>query len=159
MRMRIQDSESGFLLERKPATSSDVSFARHIHHAAYLDVVVRQFGQWNAEMQNKFFEEDWASGPSDIIMYNGICCGYSRIDVRADYSVVCELVILPEFQRKGIGTAILRQVISEAEQRGIPVKIGALKENRALELYRRLGFRDVDSSSTHIGLEYRPIGS
>jgi len=155
---KIDNGGSCLVLQRRPATSSDFDFARRAHHAAYHDVVVRQFGQWSDEVQDRFFNEDWASGPSDMIMCNGVCCGYCRIAAHVDCIVGYELVILPKFQCKGIGTALLQQVIGEAEQQGIAVKIKALKENRALELYYRLGFKAVGSSATHIDLEYRPMG-
>ena len=40
------------LLERRPATSSDTEFARISHHAAYRDVVRRQFGAWDEALQD-----------------------------------------------------------------------------------------------------------
>jgi len=154
--MSNSDWGTELIFEMRLASHSDTNFARHVHHAAYHDVVVRQFGLWDEEEQDRFFEEDWRSGRFNIILFTGFPCGYSRVDVNKDSIIVHELVISPEFQRKGIGTAILNQIIKEAETTGMPVRLGALKANRAVGLYRRLGFRDVDSTETHVSLEYRP---
>ena len=40
------------LLERRPATSNDTEFARISYHAAYRDVVCRQFGAWDEALQD-----------------------------------------------------------------------------------------------------------
>lgn len=144
-------------LERRPALESDADFAREVHHEAYRSVVVRQFGNWDEERQNRYFARDWGNGENfEIITYNGEPCGYCRFDYLPDQIVGHELVISPKFQGKGIGSKILREVIEVSNQKQIPIRIGALKENKALALYRRLGFKDEDSNDTHIGFRYDP---
>ena len=43
------------------ATDADKAFARHVHHQAYHDVIVRQFGEWNEAEQDAYFDSTWAS--------------------------------------------------------------------------------------------------
>jgi ribosomal protein S18 acetylase RimI-like enzyme len=50
------------------------------------------------------------------------------------------LALLPEFRDTGIGTQILRNVLSEATTLGKPVRIHVERFNPAQSLYRRLGF-------------------
>lgn len=54
------------ILERRPATSSDTEFARTTHHAAYRDVVSRQFGAWDEALQDRLFEEKWMPDKCEI---------------------------------------------------------------------------------------------
>ena len=35
---------------------ADFEFGRFVHHAAYQDVVTRQFGSWEEKIQDGFFE-------------------------------------------------------------------------------------------------------
>jgi len=43
------------VFSKRPATTADTEFARFTHHAAYHDVVVRQFGNFDERMQDNFF--------------------------------------------------------------------------------------------------------
>ena len=71
-----------------------------------------------------------------------------------DVCIIRELVILPEFQNRGIGSAILRASMDHAARRGMAVRLEALRENRALKLYERLGFREYGRNRTHIQMEW-----
>jgi GNAT superfamily N-acetyltransferase len=50
------------------------------------------------------------------------------------------LYIHPGFQGRGIGSVVLRQVFAEADERGMPVLVGALKESASNRFYQRHGF-------------------
>ena len=130
----------------RPATQIDEELARSIHHRSLRDVVVRQFGPWNEELQNGFFKQSGFPDGFEIIEYDGTPCGYIRTDQSGSRSEVHSLYIDPRFQRKGIGTALLERVIAL----GRPVGLQVLFENAdASALYRRLGFRVVGRSDTH----------
>jgi hypothetical protein len=46
-------------------------------------------------------------------------------------------------------------VIENAGVRQVPVRLGTFRVNRAVNLYRRLGFREVGKTDTHILMEWR----
>jgi ribosomal protein S18 acetylase RimI-like enzyme len=127
-----------------------------VHHQGYREVVERQFGAWNLAVQDAYFRDGWNAAPHEILEYDGAPVGYVCIEDRLDLVHVRELVLLPEFQNRGIGTALLRQVMAHAEGRGVPVQLGALHANRAAELYRRLGFWEIGRTDTHILFEWLP---
>jgi len=54
-----------------------------------------------------------------------------------------QLQLLPDCQRRGVGTSIIRDLLAEARRQRIPVTLSVLKVNPARELYLRLGFRVV----------------
>ena len=96
----------------RPATEADTEFARRVHHAAYRDVVERQFGPWDEAAQDGFFARDWRDSTFAIVLADGTPCGYACVEDRsagAEADVhVRELVIAPQYQGRGIGTALLR---------------------------------------------------
>jgi GNAT superfamily N-acetyltransferase len=59
------------------------------------------------------------------------------------------LLILPGYQGRGLGTAVIRDVIGRAERLGLPVALQVLKVNPAIRLYQRLGFATVGETATH----------
>ena len=84
-----------------------------------------------------------------MIEWNGEPCGYTRVEFWATRTEVHELVLLPDHQNRGIGTAILRQTIARANELGVPICLQVLRENRAAVLYERLGFEEHGQTATH----------
>jgi GNAT superfamily N-acetyltransferase len=142
----------------RPATEADAEFARSVHHAAYRDVVERQFGPWDEAAQDGFFARDWRGATFVIVLADGTPCGYACIEDRstaAEADVhVRELVIAPQYQGRGIGSALLRDAQARARSRGVPVHLGTFTQNRALTLYLRLGFREIERSDGHVILRW-----
>jgi ribosomal protein S18 acetylase RimI-like enzyme len=145
----------------RKATEADTEFARKTHHKALHDVVVRQFGEgeWDEDEQDNFFAHSWSPETFEIIQSNGEDAGYCGISRHPDYISVDELIIAPEFQGKRIGSRILQEVINEARSKGVVVRLQVLKENKAQDLYRTLGFQDVGTTETHIQMELNPASA
>ena len=57
--------------------------------------------------------------------------------------------ILPEYQNRGVGSAVIRDVLAQAQAEGLPVGLQVLKVNPARRLYERLGFNVVGETATH----------
>jgi ribosomal protein S18 acetylase RimI-like enzyme len=144
------------MMSLRPAKESDIDFARAVHHSAYYDVAVAQFGPWDELAQDRFFEEGWSALPHRIVLCDGVACGYTCIDDSADQIRLRELVIHPEFQNRGVGSAVIVEILVDARARGIPVRLGTCHMNRAQELYTRLGFRETGRDQTHIHMEWSP---
>lgn len=141
---------------RRPATDADTATARAVHHRAYRDVVTRQFGSWDDERQDGFFATDWGAAAYDVLEVDGRFAGYVAVLDLPDRVHVRELVIDPDFQNRGIGTALLAAAKDLAAQRDVVCEIGGLHENRALDLYRRMGFVEYGRTETHTLLEWHP---
>jgi ribosomal protein S18 acetylase RimI-like enzyme len=66
-----------------------------------------------------------------------------------------QLMILPRFQSRGIGSACLRRVQAEARELGRPLQLRVLRVNpRALAFYLAAGCRIVGGSESHISLQW-----
>jgi ribosomal protein S18 acetylase RimI-like enzyme len=81
-------------------------------------------------------------------------CGYYACRETGGALALNELVILPEFQGRGIGSSLLQEIIEDANNRGMPVRLQVLKANRALKLYERLGFVKNGETETHFQMEH-----
>lgn len=64
-------------------------------------------------------------------------------------------MIHPEYQNKGIGSAMIQDYINLAEKDNKRIIIKTYKDNPAQNLYKRLGFKVYNADSTHIHLEIR----
>ena len=52
----------------RPALDVDTEFARAVHHQAYRDVVVRQYGTWDEKAQDGYFIDIWSPAVFEIIL-------------------------------------------------------------------------------------------
>ena len=66
-----------------------------------------------------------------------------------DYNLA-QIQLLEEFCGRGIGTLLIRELLERALRDGKTVSLSAVRNNRAIELYKRLGFRIVDPDATPI---------
>lgn len=137
-----------------PATGDEKEFCRQLHHAAYRDVIVRQFGAWNEPLQDSFFENTFKSS-GEIILWNGDAVGFLAKGIFPDHVFLSELQLLPEYQGRGVGTRIIRQIQEEAAQLKRPIRLQVLRENKARELYERLGFTTSGETGTHVLMEWK----
>jgi ribosomal protein S18 acetylase RimI-like enzyme len=96
------------------------------------------------------------AAPHEIVECDGLPVGYMCVEDRRNLVHVRELVLLPQFQNRGIGTAMLRQVQAHAEGRGVTLRLQTLHANRVAALYRRVGFREIGRTETHILFEWLP---
>ena len=155
--VQVRD-ERGFdvKITRRPATEADTALAREIHHRGYREIVERQYLRWDDAQQDRFFEDDWDPAIYEIVLCDGIPCGRISVVERGGAIVVRDIIILPEYQNRGIGTFVLREVLEQARTRSLPVRLGTHRLNRALQFYLRLGFRETGQTPSHILLEALP---
>lgn len=111
---------------------------------------MRQFGPWDEELQNGFFKQSCFPDKFEIIEFDEKPCGYMQIEDSASEMVVHNLDIDPDFQRKGIGTFLLKRVIARGKSVGLQV---LFENTEAAKLYRRLGFQVVGESETHFKMQ------
>ena len=68
-----------------------------------------------------------------------------------------EIQIQPSYQNRGIGTRLLTDTIARAREQHKKVSLSvALKNERAYQLYERLGFQKVAQNETHNLMVYAP---
>ncbi len=63
--------------------------------------------------------------------------------------------ILPKFQNRGIGSAVLGDKLAENKKKGIRTYLKTYKQNPARLLYQRLGFNVYGETETHYLLEVK----
>lgn len=90
------------------------------------------------------------------MLVDGVAAGRLYVD-RADGEVtVVDIALLTEHRGRGVGDALLRKVIRDADRAGVPVTLHVERHNPALGLYGRLGFEVADDLGVHLHLRHSP---
>ncbi|MEP5765849.1 MAG: GNAT family N-acetyltransferase [Halieaceae bacterium] len=119
------------------------------------EYVEQTFGPWVAEEQRSIIEKSFDPATHQLILVQGNAVGLLATRFHEDYVQLEKLYLLPEFQRLGIGSKILKELTSSACSSGIPIHLRVLSSNLgALKLYDRLGFVVVDEAPERKFMEY-----
>ena len=88
-----------------------------------------------------------------VIEVDGRAAGCLSVEEFVDRVALNRIFLLPEAQRRGVGTALICALRDRAHARGLPLVLTVQRENPARALYERLGFAVVSETSTHLGME------
>lgn len=72
--------------------------------------------------------------------------GFVVLSICDDAFLLDHFYIRPQWQGTGVGSSVIKLIIEEAETKGLPIKVGALKESDSNRFYMRHGFEYVESS-------------
>ena len=90
----------------------------------------------------------------NVIIYNDTKVGvFSFYMIENNVCRINEINILKEYQNLGIGSYILENKLKENSDKNIRTILQVFKDNPALNLYKRLGFRIYDETETHYKME------
>jgi GNAT superfamily N-acetyltransferase len=123
----------------RPATIDDLPFAR----ALYLDgmrAVTERVLVWDEAKQAASFDARFVPAEVGIVMQSGREIGWMQVAEEEAALFLKQFFIAPRFQRRGIGTRLLRDLIARAAGTGKAVTLGVVRGNPARSLYERHGF-------------------
>jgi GNAT superfamily N-acetyltransferase len=132
------------ILKIRKTANADFSFIYSLHcQTMYL--YVEQTWGWKEENQYNGMREDFDNLLFEIVCLHERDIGVISVIDRSDDLFLKYMAILPIYQKQGLGTQLLRQVLTQAAERGIPVKLNVMRVNPVKALYDRLGFKVVGS--------------
>lgn len=138
------------LISYRPAAAADFDFLFALHEAAMRPTVEIVYGPWDAEWQRTYFRQHFDPAATSIIRVDGRDAGMLQTQERAEELFLVRLEILPAYQRRGAGTAVVRALVEQAAAQGKPVALRVLKGNiPARNFYQRLGFGVTGETGTH----------
>lgn len=91
-----------------------------------------------------------------IISSSGVPVGRMIVQRGEREILFVDLAILPEYRNRGIGSRLILERIREAEDANGVLTFHALKTNRAINLYLRLGCAITEDAGMYYRMEWRP---
>ncbi len=141
-------------MEYLSADPGDKAYFKALNEACYRDVISRQFGSWDTELQSDNFDAKWQQQDFKKILVDGKVVGGVWLEELADVFQLREIQIHPDYQGHGIGTKVVQDAIDMAQTSEKGLMLRVLFENRAVNLYKKLGFVEVDKNSTQYVMAY-----
>ena len=110
----------------RQATKADFDFLYALHVAAMRPSIEATWG-WHEPWQRAYFARKWDPAPRRIIRVDGVDAGVLVLRWEPDALYLSLIELLPAFQGRGVGTAVLQSLIARAAARGLPVTLHVLK--------------------------------
>lgn len=138
----------------RPALPGDRDFLFALHRAATREYVELVWG-WDEDAQVAFFDDRFAPERWQIVRAGDADVGVLIVERDETGIYLAEIELLPEWQGRGIGSAVIRSLTEEATASGKELTLRVLHANpRARALYERLGFRPFEEIETHTYLRW-----
>ena len=106
--------------------------------------------------QDAYYREHYPTASFGVIVSDGDDVGRLYVDRWESEIRIMDIAILPEARGRGIGTALLRDLIAESEAAGKPLTIHVERQNPAMAWYERLGFGPVGEAGVYLKMAREP---
>lgn len=134
----------------RPAAEADFDFLFALHEAAMRPAVEAAYGAWEDAWQRAYFRRYFDPALLRVIQWDGQDVGFMQVQSRTEELFLADIEILPAFQSRGIGSAVIGGLQEQARSQNKLVALQVLKINtRARQLYQRLGFTVTGETQTH----------
>ncbi len=153
----------GYVL--RPETEDDTVFLLQLYATTRADELAQT--QWTAdqkwtfiaqqfELQRLHYRTHYADTHFDVIEHDGLPAGRLYLQQVSGQFRIIDIVLMPEWRNKGVGTAILKALMETARACGKDIDIFVEKFNPALAWYLRLGFREFEDMGVYTEMRWSP---
>jgi ribosomal protein S18 acetylase RimI-like enzyme len=151
----------------RPIAADDAELLCRVYGSTRIDELAQT--DWSDEQkeafvrmqftaQHAYYREHYAEAEFSVVLRDGQPAGRLYVARWPEEIRIVDITFLPEHRGAGLGSRLLAGLLEEARQRpeGRVVSIHVERQNPALELYRRLGFREVADKGVYLLLEWEP---
>ena len=152
-------------LSLRPISPADDAFLARVYASSraqelaltdWSEQTKADFCRSQFDAQRAYYGENYPKASFQIIEREGWPVGRLYVDRWENEIRIVDITLLPEFRGSGIGTKLLQELKDEARRAGKALTIHVERFNRALALYQRLGFRQIEDKGVYLLMEWRP---
>lgn len=158
----------GRILNWRAVTADDDAFLLSVYASTRADELAQvpwsqeqreAFLKWQFELQQRDYTERFPGAEYNIILIDNQPAGRIWIGRDEEEIRLLDIALLPEFQNRGAGTLLVRQLIDEAKSTGKRLRhMVFVLNNNAQRFYERLGFGVIDDLGGYKHMEWKSDG-
>lgn len=147
----------------RPLEAADEEFLHAVYASTRADEMAlvpwteeqkAAFVQMQFRAQRQSYLNQYPLAQYYIIEQGGQPVGRMIVDRSEETILLMDIALLPGYRNKGLGTALIRGLLNEADRAHRPVRLHVETFNPALHLYERLGFRSIGESGIYLEMEW-----
>jgi GNAT superfamily N-acetyltransferase len=107
---------------------------------------LERIGRFDAQRVRERFLAGFDPTLTRFVVVVGARVGFVVVRPQDDGLLLDHLYIVPSEQGRGVGTAVMADVLADADARRLRVRVGALRESASNRFYERHGFEPMACS-------------
>jgi ribosomal protein S18 acetylase RimI-like enzyme len=149
----------------RPVTEADEPFLLRVYASTraeelapvpWIDEQKAAFVAMQFAAQTAHYAQHYTGMSSDVVLVDGEPAGRLLVARWAREIRIVDITLLPAFRGRGAGSELLAELMDEATEMSKALSIHVERENRALGLYERLGFRPVGETGVYLRMAWEP---
>lgn len=111
--------------------------------------------QFQARQQD--YRRRFPAAETSVVLVGGVAAGARIVDRGPEAIRLVDVALLSEYRNKGIGRQLATELMAEARRERKPIQAHALRESRALQFWKKLGFKvTTGGDDLYSAIEWRP---
>jgi ribosomal protein S18 acetylase RimI-like enzyme len=152
------------LFSLRPALPEDLPFLMTVYASTRAEEMAlvpwdadqkRAFAQMQFHAQRQHYSKYYPDAQYLIIQQGQAPIGRLIVNRTPAEILLIDIALLPDRRKAGIGTALIRDLMREALQSGLTLRLHVETFNPAMNLYRRLGFTQVAEMGIYMEMEWK----
>ena len=156
----------GGTVELRPVAPDDDQFLLAVYESTRADELAQvewaegqkeEFLRWQFDLQRKEYDSRFPDAAYQVVMIDQQPAGRIWVGTDNEQIRLLDIGLLPEFQNRGVGTALLQRLIAHAasERKALRHMVFVLNNN-AERFYERLGFKQIEEFGAYKHMEWKP---
>ena len=152
-------------LKLRPVTTEDDVFLLSVYGSTRSDELDQvewaegqreAFLEWQFDMQRREYDVRFPDAEYDVILIDNQPAGRIWIGRKDEEIRLLDIALLPQFQNRGAGTALINWLIDEATASGKRLRhMVFVLNNNAHRFYERLGFVEIEDMGGYKHMEWK----
>jgi GNAT superfamily N-acetyltransferase len=156
---------NGAVLTLRAVSAEDDPFLLSVYKSSRADELAQvqwaegqadAFIKWQFDLQRGEYGAKYPDAEYDVILIDSEPAGRIWIGRDKEEIRLLDIALLPEFQNRGAGTALVNSLITEARAAGKLLRhMVFVLNNNAHRFYERLGFVEIEDMGGYKHMEWR----
>lgn len=118
---------------------------------------IDQYLHLQFKLQNTQFHHNYPKADYNIISWDGNHVGRLYVNRAKDEIRIVDVSLLTKYRNQGLGTHIVRDLVAEAEEKGLPLRLSVERTCQAVHLFTREGFATIEDLGAYHFMQRLPL--
>ena len=124
----------------RDARNSDFPFAEALYLGT-MEALLSDLGDWDLDKFRKRFRAQFKTQQCQVIIVDGRDIGFMQVAETDDDINIAQVHLAEGYRGLGIGTQIAADLFARSERSGKTISLSTPRNNQAIKLYERFGFK------------------